>query len=193
MKRKAKDLKTLLTPGMEMTDEELQHLVSEIEDYRKKMEKAEVQMKSSLSAFMTTHLATMEVLGVTGEVKYSERFSREGPGDLRCMFCTMVFDSHKMKKRYILSFHWNVFEVTLGISHKCFKFLYENAIASAYSCASIFGFSTYENILVCGRYYIVLFAYCRGMNKQLKGEMQLLNKKIRITSQQQISEKEKQM
>ena len=57
-----------------MSDDELQHLVSEIEDYRKKMEKAEGQMKSSMSAwaFMTAHLATMEV---AGEVKYSEKYN----------------------------------------------------------------------------------------------------------------------
>ena len=122
---------------MEMTDEELQHLVSEIEDYQKKMEKAEIQMKSSSSAFMTAHLATMEVLGVAGEVKYSERLSRKGSRDVRCMFCTMVFDSHEMWKRHLLSYHWQVFEATVSISHKGFKFLYGNAIASAYACASI--------------------------------------------------------
>ena len=113
VKRKAKDLKTLLTPGMEMTDEKLQHLVSEIKDYRKKMEKAEVQMKSSSLSFMTAHLATMKVLGVAREVKYGERFSRKGPRDVRCMFCTMLFDSHKMRKRDILSYHWKVFEITV--------------------------------------------------------------------------------
>ena len=161
----------LLTPGTEMTDEEQEHLVSEIEDYRKKMENAEVQMKSSSLAFMTAHLATMEVLGVAGKVKYSESFSRKGPRDVSCMFCTIVFDTHEMRRRHILSYHWRVFEVTVSISHKCFKFLYENAIVSAYACVSIFGFSTYENILLCGRCHIVLFVYCRGMNKQWKGGM----------------------
>ena len=174
-----------------MIDEELQHLVNEIEDYRKKMEQAEVQMKSSFLAFMTAHLATMEVLAVAGEIKYSEMLNRKGPRDVRCMFCTMVFDSHEMRKGHVLSYHWKVFEVTVSISHKCFKFLYENAIANA--CASIFGFSTYENILLCGICHIVFFVYCRGMNKQLKGEMQVLNKKIRVTSWWQISQKEKQM
>ena len=86
-----------------MIEEELQHLVNEIEDYRKKMEQAEVQMKSSFSAFMAAHLATMEVLAVAGEVKYSEMLSRKGPRDVRCMFCTMVFDSHEMRKRHVLS------------------------------------------------------------------------------------------
>ena len=143
VKRKAEHLKTLLTPGPEMSDEELQHFVSEIEDYRKKMEKAEGQMKSSTLAFMTAHLATLEVLGFAGEVKYSERFSRKGPTDVRCMFGTVVFDSQEMRKRHILSYYWKVFEVTVSISHKCFKFLYENAIARAYACASIFGFFTY--------------------------------------------------
>ena len=62
---------------MDMTDEQLQHLVTEIEDYWKKMEKAEVHMKSSSSAFMAAHSATMEVLGVAGKVKYHEKFSRK--------------------------------------------------------------------------------------------------------------------
>ena len=144
MKRKAEHLKILLTPGMEMTNEKLQHLVSEIEDYRKKMEKTEGQMKSSTSAFMNAHLAKLEVLGVAGEVKYSERFHRKGPrGDVRCMFCTMVFDCQEMRKRHIPSYYWKVFEVTVSISHKWLKFVHENAIGSAYACASIFGFSTY--------------------------------------------------
>ena len=139
VKRKAKDLKRLLAPGMEMTDEELQHLGSEIEDYWKKMEKAEVQMKSSSPAFMAAHLATMEVIGVAGDVKYSERFSRKSSRDVRCVLYNGV-DSHEVQKRHILSYHWKVLEATVSISNKCFKFLYGNAIASAYACASIFGF-----------------------------------------------------
>ena len=59
VKCKAEDLKWLLVPGMEMSDKEWQHLVNEIEDYSKKMEKAEKQMKSSSSAFMAAHSATM--------------------------------------------------------------------------------------------------------------------------------------
>ena len=96
------------------------------------MEKAEVQMKSHLLAFMTAPLATMEVFGVAWEVKYNERFSSKGPRDVRCMFCIMVFDGHEMRKGHILSYHWKVFEVTVSISHKCFKFLYVNVIARLY-------------------------------------------------------------
>ena len=69
-----------------MSDEELKNLVNEIEDYKQQMEKAEGQMKSSTLAFMTVHLITLEVFGVAGEVKYSERFSRKGPREVRCMF-----------------------------------------------------------------------------------------------------------
>ena len=93
--------------------------------------------------FITAHLATMEVLGVAGEVKYSERFSRKGPRDVRCMFCIMVFDSQEMRRRHILGYHWKAFEVTVIIYYKCFTFLYQNTIESAYACASIFGLPTY--------------------------------------------------
>ena len=72
---------------------------------------------------MTAHLATMQVFGVAREVKYSERFSRKGPRNVRCMFCTVVYNSHKMRKGHILSYQWKVFEVNVSISHKCFKFL----------------------------------------------------------------------
>ena len=112
VKCKAKDLKQLLVPGVEMSDKELEHLVNEIEDYQKKMEQAEKQMKSSSSAFMAAHSATMEVLGVAGKVQYHERFSHKGLRDVRCMFCTMVFDSNEAWKRHIISCHWTVFEAT---------------------------------------------------------------------------------
>ena len=62
VKHKAKDLKQLLVPGMEMCDEELEHLVHEIEDYKKRMEQAERQMKSSTSAFMAAHSAWWKYL-----------------------------------------------------------------------------------------------------------------------------------
>ena len=86
VKCKVKDLKQLLVPGVEMSDEELEHLVHEIEDYMKWMEQAERQMKSSTSAFMAAHSATMEVLGVAGKVQYHQRFSSKGLRDIRCMF-----------------------------------------------------------------------------------------------------------
>ena len=193
VKCKAKDLKPLLVPSVEMSDKELEHLMNEIEDYQKKMEKAEKQMKSSSSAFMPAHSATMEVLGVAGKVKYHERFSKKGSRDVRCMFCMMAFDSNEAQKRHILSCHWTVFEATMSISHKCSKFLSGNAIATVYACASIFGFFIYENMSLSGRCHIVLFVYCRGRNKQFKGNMAVFKKKIRMTSQLQISKKDKQM
>ena len=67
VKCKAKYLKQLLVPSVEKCDEELEHLVYEIEDYKKRMEQAERQMKSSISAFMAAHSAMMEVLGVAGK------------------------------------------------------------------------------------------------------------------------------
>ena len=116
-------MKQLLVPGVEMSDKELEYLVNEIEYYQKKMEQAEKQMKSSSSAFMAAYSATMEELGVAGKVQYHERFSHKGLRDVRCMFCTMVFDSNEAWKRHTISCNWTVFEATVSISHKCCNFL----------------------------------------------------------------------
>ena len=191
MKGKMKDLKRLLVCDMQMSDEELKNLVTEVEDYSQKMAKAEVQMKSTSSAFMAAHLATMEVPGVAGKVKYNKRFSKKGSRDVRCMLCFVVWylTANEVCKGHILTAHWKVFEATVSISHKCFKFLYGNAIASA----SIFGFFIYENMSLSGRCHIVLFVYCRGRNKKLIGDVEVINRKIRMILWRQIREKEKQM
>ena len=55
---------------MEMCDEELEHLVEEIEDYKKSMKEAEKPMKSTRSAFMAAHATTLEVLGEAQKVQY---------------------------------------------------------------------------------------------------------------------------
>ena len=102
-----------------MSDEELQYLVNEIEDYKNQMAQAEKQMESSSSAFLTVHAATMEVLGIVGKVQYHELFSKKGSRDVRCMFCMMVFDSCEVRNRHIISWHWKVFEATVSISYKC--------------------------------------------------------------------------
>ena len=190
---KAKDLKQLLVPSVEMSGQELEHLVHEIEDYQKRMEQAEKQIRSSLSAFMAAHSATMEVLGVAGKVQYHERFSHKGLRDVRCMFCMMVFNSHEVQKRHIISCHWTVSEATVSISYKCCNFLYGNVVATAYACASICGFFIYENMSLSGRCHIILFVYCRGRNKQFTGNMAFCKKKIRMISWLQISTKDKQM
>ena len=104
VKCKVRCLKKLLVPDIQMGDEELKNLVTEVEEYRQKMAKAEVQMKSTASAFMAVHSATMEVLGVAGKVKY-ERFSKKGSRDIRCMFCSMVFNNIEVQKRHILTAH----------------------------------------------------------------------------------------
>ena len=120
MKCKVKCLKKLLVPDMQMADEELKSLVTEVEEYRQKMAKAEVQIKSTASAFMAAHSVTMEVLGAAGKVKYNERFSKKGLRDIRCMFHSMVFDNNEAWKRHILTAHWKVFKATVSISHKYF-------------------------------------------------------------------------
>ena len=157
---------------------ELEHLIHETEDYKKRMEQAERQMKSSMSAFMAAHSATMEVLGVAGKVQYHQRFSLEGLRDIRCMFCMMVFDSHDVQNRHIISCHWTVFEATVSICYTCCKFSYGDVIESA----SICGFFIYENISLSGRCHIVLFVYCRGRNRQFRDNMQVCRKKIRMRS-----------
>ena len=126
---------------------------------------------------MAAHAATMEVLGIVGKVQYHERFSNKGLRDVRCMFCMMVFNSHEVQKRHIMSCHWTVFEATESISQKFCKFLYGNVIATAYACASIFEFFIYENMSRSGRCHIVLFVYCRERNKQFKGNIAVFKKK----------------
>ena len=157
VKEKAREFKWLLVPGMEMCDEELEHLVEEIEDYKKSMKVAEKQMKSSTSAFMAAHATTLEVLGEAGKVQYRQRFCSKGSTDMKCMFCTMVFSSSKLQKKHIISCHWAIFEDTVSISYTCCKFLYDNVIATVYASASICGFFIYENMSLCGTCDIVHF------------------------------------
>ena len=84
-----------------MTDEELQDLVHEIEEYKQHMVKAETQMKSTTSAFLSAHAATMEVMGVAEKVKYHESFRKKGVTDVRCMFCTIGFEKYRtMQETY---------------------------------------------------------------------------------------------
>ena len=157
VKEKARELKQLLVPGMEMCDEELEHLVEEIEDYKKSMKEAEKQMKTTTSAFMAAHATMMEVLGEAGKVQYKQRFHCRVSTDVRCMFCTMVFPSSEAQKKHIISCHWTIFEATVSISYTCCKFLYDNVIATAYASASICRFFIYENMSLSGRCHIVHF------------------------------------
>ena len=113
-------LRKLLVPDVQIPDQELQDLVSEIEEYKQNMVKVEAQMRSTTSDFMSAHAATMEVLGVAGKVKYDERLRKKGVRDVRCMFCTMVFENVEVQKKHILTAHWKVFTATVSISHKYF-------------------------------------------------------------------------
>ena len=105
---------------------------------------------------MTAHSAMMEVLGVAG----NERFSHKGLRDIRCMFCTMVFNSHEVGKRHIISCHRTVFEANVSICYTCCKFSYGNVIVTAYSCTNICGLFIYEKYVTSGRCHIVLFVFC---------------------------------
>ena len=180
LNHKAKDLKQLLAPGVEMSYGELEDLIKGIEDYKKQMAQAEKQKESGSLAFLTVHAATMEVLGMVGKVQCHEQFHKKGSRDVRCMFCTMVFDSYELSKKHIISCHWMVFEATVTISDKCCKFLYANVITTAYTCASICGFFIYENMSLSGRCHIVVLLNYREKNKQLKGNIAVFQKKIRM-------------
>ena len=74
---KAKDFKWLLAPGIEMSYEELEDLINEIEDYKQQMVQAKKQMESSSVAFLSAHATTMEVLGMVGKVQYHEWFHKD--------------------------------------------------------------------------------------------------------------------
>ena len=120
MRYKVRCLRKLLVPDVQMTDKELQDLVHEIEEYEQNMVKAETRMRSTTSAFLSAHAATMEVLGVAGKVKYHERFRKKGVTHVRCMFCTIAFENTEVCKKHIVTAHWKVLSSTVSISHKYF-------------------------------------------------------------------------
>ena len=119
---KVKDVKRLLAPDMEMSHGELEDVIKEIKDYKQQMVQTEKLMEVSSSAFLSAHAATMEVLGMVEKVKYHDRFCKTGSRDVRCMFCMLVFDSHELQNKHIISFHWMAFAATVSISDKCCKF-----------------------------------------------------------------------
>ena len=88
-KKKVDKLKPFWAKGVNIEEEELENLLSDIEDYKKSMEIAERDMRERMSAFMVTHGTTLEVLGEAGRIKYKERFCRKVLKDVRCIFCTM--------------------------------------------------------------------------------------------------------
>ena len=109
-----------IVPDVLMTDKELHDLVHEIEKYEQNMVKADIQMRSTTSAFLSAHAATMEVLGVAGKVKYHKRFRKKGVTGVRCLFCSMGFENMELHKKHIVIAHWKVFTLTVSISHKYF-------------------------------------------------------------------------
>ena len=158
VKEKARELKRLLVPGVEMCDDKLEDLVAEIEDYKKIMQVAEKEMKVSTSAFMAAHATTLEVLGEARKVQYKQRFCSKVSRDMKCMFCRMAFSSAELWKKHIISCHWAVFEGTVSISYTCCKFLYNSVIATVYASASLCGFFIYESMYLCGTCDIVHFS-----------------------------------
>ena len=137
VKEKARELKQLLIPGVEMCNDKLQDLVAAIEDYKKSMQVAEKEMKGSTSASMAAHTKTLEVLGETRKVQYKQRLCSKVSRDMKCMFCRMTFSSAELQKKHIISCHWAIFEDTVSISYTCCKFLYNNVIATVYASASL--------------------------------------------------------
>ena len=105
VKEKARELKRLLVPGVEMCDDELEDLVAEIEDYKKNMQVAEKEMKASTSTFMAAHATTLKVLGEAGKVQYKQRFHSKVSRDMKCMFCRMAFSSAELRKKHIRGYY----------------------------------------------------------------------------------------
>ena len=83
---------------MEMCDEELEHLVAEIEDYKKSMKETEKQMKSSTSAFMAAHATTLEVLGDARKVQYKQRFHSKVSTHVRLCSAQWCFPDLNFRK-----------------------------------------------------------------------------------------------
>ena len=136
----------MLVCDVEMSDKELRDLICEVEEYKEHMPKAERQMKNTTSAFLSAHAATMEVLGAAGKVKYDQTFRKRSAKEVRCMFCSMMFENMGQRKKHITTAHWTVFTANVGISHTYFSlglFFYFSTIASADSCPSIFVFFRY--------------------------------------------------
>ena len=78
VKQKADKLKLFSVQGVQIQEEELVHLVRDIEEYKKSMEIGEREMRESMSAFMAALGTTLEVLGEAGKIKYKQRFCRKG-------------------------------------------------------------------------------------------------------------------
>ena len=103
---KVENLKKMLRPDVVMTDEEMIDLVKDTDGLKVEMEKSQDAMKGAQSAFMDAYSVMLEVHGSAGEVKLTdERFSRKGPWEVKCMFCTMEFDGHELWRKHILKYH----------------------------------------------------------------------------------------
>ena len=119
VKKKADKLKPFLAQGVYIQEDELVNLVRDIEEYQKSMEIAEREMRESTSAFMVAHGTTLEVLGEAGKIKYKERFHRKVSKDVRCIFCSMQFQSAELWTKHIVDCHWGIFKDTVSICFTC--------------------------------------------------------------------------
>ena len=119
VKQKAEKLKPFLVQGVQIWEEELVHLVREIEEYKKSMEVAEWQMRESISAFVAVHGTTLEVLGEAGKIKYKQRFCTKVSTYVKCIFCSMQFPTVELHKKHIIDRHWAIFEHIVSICYTC--------------------------------------------------------------------------
>ena len=111
----------MLVRDVEMSNKELQDSICEVEEYKEHMAKAERQMKNTTSAFLSAHAVTMEVLGAAGKVKYDQTFRKKSAKEVRCMFCSMMFENMGQRKKHIMTAHWTVFKANVSFSHTYFS------------------------------------------------------------------------
>ena len=76
---KAKELEERLLPDVGITREQYLEIINDVNEYKKQVKDSEKQMQSSNSSLLAACSTTMEVLGVSGQVKISDTwFSQRG-------------------------------------------------------------------------------------------------------------------
>ena len=108
---KAKELKKRLLHDAGFTRAQYLEIINDINEYKKQVKDSEKQMQSSHSSLLAACSSTMEVLGVSDQVKISDtRFSQRGERKYKCLFCMMRFDTTALRKHHISLYHWDSVE-----------------------------------------------------------------------------------
>ena len=108
---KAKELEKRLLPDAGFTREQCLEIINDVNEYKKQVKDSEKQMQGSHSSLLAACSSTMEVLGVSDQVKISDtQFSQRGERKYKCLFCMMNFDTTALRKHHI--------SLSLGFSGK---------------------------------------------------------------------------